>query len=137
VKKKPYLCNDSFIQHRTEYKYPKAGENNSKVTVWVCNLDSGRTRQMDTGKETDQYIPRIKWISNTDRLGIVRLNRLQNHVEVLSANVLTGETKAIFEETNKCFISEVGDNFITFLPQEKGFIVFSERDGYTHLYSMI
>lgn len=125
---------DSLYPTPYTYKYPKAGEKNSKVTVWVYNLDSRETRQMETGKETDQYIPRIKWTSNPNLLGIVRLNRLQNHVEVLSTNAATGESKIIFDETNKYFISEVSDNFITFLPQEKGFVVFSERDGYSHLY---
>jgi dipeptidyl-peptidase-4 len=125
---------DSLYPTPYTYKYPKAGEKNSKVSVWVYNLDSGKIRQMETGKETDQYIPRIKWTSNSNQLGIIRLNRLQNHAEVLSANAATGESKIIFDETNKYFISEVSDNFITFLPQEKGFVVFSERDGYTHLY---
>lgn len=125
---------DSLYPTPYTYKYPKAGEKNSKITVWVYNLDSRQTKQMDTGKETDQYIPRIKWTSNSNQLGIVRLNRLQNHVEVLSANAASGQTKIIFDETNKYFISEVSDNFVTFLPQEKGFVVFSERDGYSHLY---
>ncbi|HEX2937207.1 MAG TPA: S9 family peptidase [Bacteroidales bacterium] len=125
---------DSLYPTPYTYKYPKAGEKNSKVTVWVYNLDSRQNKQMDTGKETDQYIPRIKWTSNPNQLGIVRLNRLQNHVEVLNANAASGQTKVIFDETNKYFISEVSDHFISFLPQEKGFVVFSERDGYAHLY---
>jgi len=43
------------------YKYPKAGEDNSVVTVHIYDLNSGKTTMMDVGEETDQYIPRIKW----------------------------------------------------------------------------
>jgi dipeptidyl-peptidase-4 len=125
---------DSLYPTPYTYKYPKAGEENSKVTVWVYNLDSKVIKQFDTGKETDQYIPRIKWTSDANVLGIIRLNRLQNHVEVLCANAATDECKVIYNETNKCFISEIGDDFINFLPDRKGYIVFSERDGYSHLY---
>lgn len=125
---------DSLYPTLYTYKYPKAGEKNSKVTVWVYNTGTKVTQQMETGKETDQYIPRMKWISSGNKLAIIRLNRHQNHVEVLSADPVSGKATIIYSETNKYFISEVNDNFITFLPADKGFVVFSERDGFAHLY---
>ena len=41
------------------FKYPKAGERNSVVSLWVFDLQTGQREHIDTGSETDQYIPRI------------------------------------------------------------------------------
>lgn len=64
------------------FKYPKAGEQNSIVEVYNYNLESGRRSRIDTGKETDQYIPRVKWTPAGGFL-VYRLNRPQNHFELL------------------------------------------------------
>jgi dipeptidyl-peptidase 4 len=116
------------------FKYPKAGEENSLVTIHVFDLSNGSTRAMDIGEETDQYIPRIKWTAEPDKLAILRLNRLQNHIEVLIANPETGKSNVLYSEKNKWYISETSDDFITFLDDKKHFIVMSERDGWMHFY---
>lgn len=64
------------------FKYPKAGERNSTVEVWVCDLATGTRERIDTGGETDQYIPRIGWTPD-GRLYFFRLNRRQNTFEVI------------------------------------------------------
>jgi dipeptidyl-peptidase 4 len=116
------------------YKYPKAGEVNSLVSIHVFDLASKETSMMDVGEETDQYIPRIKWTAEPDKLAIIRLNRLQNHIEVLIANPTTGNSEILYEETNPWYISETSDDFITFLDNKKQFVVMSERDGWMHCY---
>ena len=116
------------------YKYPKAGEVNSIVSIHVFDLTSTETKMMDVGEEADQYIPRIKWTAEPDKLAILRLNRLQNHIEVLIADPETGTTSLLYEETNQWYISETSDDFITFLENKKQFVVMSERDGWMHLY---
>ncbi|NJK97835.1 MAG: hypothetical protein HC905_25625 [Bacteroidales bacterium] len=108
------------------YKYPKAGEDNSIVSVHIYNLDSKQTSQADIGPETNQYIPRIKWTEDPSKLAIIRLNRLQNKVDVLSTDAHTGKSDIIFSETNKWYISEVNDNYINFLKDKNHFIIFSE-----------
>lgn len=117
-----------------EYKYPKAGEDNSIVSVHFYNIQSGKTLTADVGKETNQYIPRIKWTEDPSKLAIIRLNRLQNKVDVLLSDVNSGNSSVLFSENNKYYISEVNDNYINFLPDKQHFIVTSERDGYNHLY---
>lgn len=114
-----------------KYKYPKAGEDNSIVSVYVYHLDSKENNLMDIGEETDIYIPRIKWANNNE-LAIQRLNRLQNHLEILLANPTTGKTKVIYNETNKYYI-DITDN-LSFLNDGEGFIMTSEMDGYNHIY---
>lgn len=116
------------------YKYPKAGEENSLVTVHVYQLEDGRTVKMDTGWETDQYIPRIMWTQEPDKLAILRLNRLQNHIEILIANPIDGKSTVLYSEKNNWYISETSDDFVTFLSDRKHFMVMSERDGWMHFY---
>ena len=116
------------------FKYPKAGEKNSIVKIFVYDLDNQSTKEMDTGEETDQYIPRIKWTKDNDKLCMVRLNRLQNHVELLFTNPETGESEVVYSEKNKHYISEVNDQYPTFLEDGEHFIIFSEKSGYNHLY---
>ena len=115
-----------------KYKYPKAGEDNSVVSVHVYDLASGKTKTMDIGTNTDIYIPRIKWTNNPKVLSIQRLNRLQNKWELLLADINSGSTKTLYNEENKYYV-DITDNLI-FLNKEKGFIFTSEMDGYNHIY---
>lgn len=116
------------------YKYPKAGEANSIVSVYAYDLKAKQSIKMDVGEEKDQYIPRIRWTYGGNDLGIFRLNRLQNRLEVLYANPHTGDSRVVFVEKNDRYIGEDFLDAFTFLPDDKHFVVKSERDGYAHLY---
>lgn len=115
-----------------KYKYPKPGEANSIVTVSVYNLSNGQTVKMETGNETDIYIPRIKWSNNSNLLSIQKMNRLQNTLEILHANATTGKTDVVLKETDKAYIDITDD--LTYLKDGKSFIHSSEKDGFNHLY---
>ncbi len=116
------------------FKYPKAGEKNSIVQIWVYDIKSGHTILMDTGKETDNYLPKISWTFSGSDLGIFRMNRLQNKLELLLANPNTGDSRLIYTEKNSRYIeTDFLDNF-TFLEDNKNFVVLSEQNGYKHLY---
>ncbi len=75
------------------YKYPKAGERNSIVQVKIYNVQTRATTSADIGRETDQYVPRIKWMDNAGKLCIYRMNRLQNKLELLLTNAKDGSSK--------------------------------------------
>lgn len=113
------------------FKYPKAGEENSIVEVWCYNLEGGRKDKIDVGKETDQYIPRIKWTPGGDIL-VYRLNRLQNHFEVIRTKLAGGQS-IIYDERNDRYVERIDDNVMTFVDQDR-FIIRSEKDGFMHLY---
>jgi len=115
------------------YKYPKAGERNSLVEIRIYDLATASAVTVNTGRETDQYIPRIKWTKNPGALCVYRLNRLQNHLELLLADARSGVSDVIYSETNKYYI-DISDN-LEFLPDGHSFIFTSERDKYTHLYN--
>jgi len=117
-----------------EYKYPKAGDDNSIVSVHVYHLTDNKTTTMDIGAETDIYIPRINWTNDANTLSIYRLNRLQNKFEILFANAANGKSEVVYTETNEKYIEqEQLDNF-HFLNDETNILLTSEKDGYRHIY---
>ncbi len=114
------------------YKYPKAGEDNSIVDVMVYDLESQKTLKLDVGSQNDQYIPRIKWTKSPNTLAIMRMNRLQNKMELLLADANTGEIHNLYTEEDEAYV-EVPETWV-FLNDGKHFIITSERDGYNHIY---
>ena len=114
------------------FKYPKAGEQNSVVELYCCDAADGSTVRMDTGEQTDQYIPRLFW-TPTGQLGFYRLNRLQNHFEVLLCDS-SGASRVVYDERNYRYVERVDGRTVTFLPDGDRFVVRSERDGFMHLY---
>jgi dipeptidyl-peptidase-4 len=89
---------------------------------------------MDLGKETDIYIPRIHWTYGGKNLGILKMNRLQNRLDLLYANSYSGDTRLIYTEKNKRYIETDFLDNLQFLPDDKSFVILSEQDGYKHLY---
>lgn len=124
--------NNNLYPDKVTFKYPKAGEDNSVLSVHVYDLKSATTVTLDVGKETDIYIPRIQWTMDKNKLSLQRMNRLQNKLELMCADVTTGATKTILTEESKTYIDITDD--LTFLPHNKGFIWSSEKDNYNHLY---
>jgi dipeptidyl-peptidase-4 len=115
-----------------EYKYPKAGERNSVVQIKLYDLKQKSTTNVNIGRNTDIYIPRIKWTNTSGKLCVYRLNRLQNKLELLLTDTKDGATANIYTEQNKWYLN-INDE-ITFLPGGHSLILSTERDGYYHLY---
>lgn len=115
-----------------KFKYPKAGEPNSVVNLFVYDLKSELITEVQTGTETDIYLPRMKWTLDNNTLSFQRLNRLQNKFELLFADASTGKSHVVVTESNKYYI-DINDN-LQFLKDGKTFLMTSERDGYNHIY---
>ncbi len=129
----PHHENYRLYPGETFYKYPKAGEKNSEVKVMVYELRSKISMAVDIGVDKDIYIPRVKWTPDANSVVVMRLNRLQNKLDVLYANPFTGDSRLVLTEKNKRYIDEnFSDNFV-FLDDGK-FVLNSERDGWSHLY---
>ncbi len=112
------------------FKYPKAGEKNSKVTLHVYDLKTKKTRKIDLGDY--EYIPRIKW-ANADCITAVTLNRHQNILKLYKYNTRFKKGGFVIERKSDTYVDlEATDNF-TFL-DGGGFIWSSEKDGYNHFY---
>ncbi|MBA3902028.1 MAG: S9 family peptidase, partial [Bacteroidetes bacterium] len=119
------------------YKYPKAGEVNSIVSIHVHNISQNKNKKIDVGQEADQYIPRVQW-ANSNTLSIQRLNRLQNKMEILHCNVLVkigGDlpANAIYTETSDTYI-DGSDDKAFYIKDGKEFIWLSDKGGFNHIY---
>ncbi len=128
--------NEQLYPSEYKFKYPKAGEDNSVVTIHVYDVATAADQLMDIGKETNQYIPRIKWTKDANTLSMLRMNRHQNKLELLFANAGTGVSKVIYTETSDTYldIHEGEGDYVYFTSDNKNFIIQSEKDGYNHLY---
>lgn len=115
-----------------KYKYPKAGEDNSIVDVYVYDLNKDTHKLIDLGSDKDYYLPRMQWTNKENELVIHKLNRLQNYYEVYLVNTDNFEKKTIYTETNKCYIDEPSDFY--FLKDNENFILKSEKSGYWNIY---
>ena len=119
---------------RYEYKYPKAGEKNSVVSVHVFNVKNRTTKTMDMGDLTDAYIPRLRWSYDPKKLGVIKLNRLQNELELMVVNPASGVSNTLLTIREPQYIPEnVLDN-IRFLPDGKHFVYVGQEDGYNHIH---
>ena len=118
----------------SRFKYPKAGEANSTVQVSVYHLANKETVVMDIGNETDIYVPRMQWTTDNNVLSIIRLNRLQNQLDILHANATTGACEVILTEKSDTYVDIGYNDDLTYLEDGQRFIYTSEQDGYKHIY---
>jgi len=119
-----------------KYKYPKAGENNSVVSVCVYDdfYKSIKTVKLGDDNDQDFYIPRIKWTNSPDQLAIFKLNRNQNRLDMLMANPKSLLTKLCLREEDKYYVDYENIDHIRFSSDNLSFIGVSEKDGYRHVY---
>ncbi len=112
-------------------RYPQAGTPNADVHVGVVPAQGGNTRWMDLGEARGFLIARVHWTPDSSKLAIERLNRVQNQLDLMLADIGTGSARSILHESDPHWIN-VNDLF-RFLPDGQ-FIWGSERDGFRHLY---
>ncbi len=139
----------SFIQYKDEladkdkitlypgvvqFKYPKAGENNSKVSVCVYDDYYKNVKTMKLQDDQDYYVPRIKWTNTIDQLAVFKLNRNQNRLEMLLANGRSTLTKLVLREDDKYYVDYENIDYIHFTSDNQYFIGVSEKDGFRHIY---
>ena len=114
------------------FKYPKAGEVNSKVSLHLYTLESKKLQELKVDKTYDDfYIPRIKWTKEADVLSAQYMNRHQNELDLWMINTTTSDADIVLAEKDKAYV-DVTFN-LTFL-EDNSFIWTSEQDGYNHIY---
>lgn len=124
---------DSLYFNSIKMRYPKAGSSNSIVKIGVVDISNGKITWMYLGENKDIYVPRIYWTGRPNELAIIRLNRLQNNLELLFANTLNGQTNVVYVDKDSCWV-DVEKLDLIFLPSKNRFLITSEKDGYNHLY---
>ena len=114
------------------YKYPKAGEDNSKVGVYSFDIKSRKTRQIDVPLDADGYIPRIVMTSDPTKVAVFTLNRHQDDMRIYMANPLTTLSKLVVQDKVDKYVKQESMCAVTFTDQH--ILVPSERDGYNHIF---
>jgi dipeptidyl-peptidase 4 len=113
-------------------RYPPAGRANPVVHVFVAPLIGGQAKQMDTGTESDQYIPRVNWLPDSKHVAIQRLNRVQTSLDLMITDVANGASRVAFTEKDQYWINVSDD--LRFLQDGQRFLWTSERSGFRHIY---
>jgi len=114
------------------FKYPKAGEKNSKVLCNVFDIESKTIRKMNIPEQKTEYIPKIQFVDDV-QLAVMTLNREQNDFNLYFTNARSAVAKLILNEVNDRYVDFELVSKTIFLPDQ--FIYLSEKDGYTHIYN--
>ena len=114
------------------FKYPKAGDKNSVVELWLYDIASGRKTKIDVGAETDQYVPFIEW-TPAGELYFFRINRKQNHFEVVLCRE-SGEQKVIYEESSPTYVERPALSTVRFIDGEQFIVQNETTTGWNHIY---
>ncbi|OIO10331.1 MAG: S9 family peptidase [Flavobacteriales bacterium CG03_land_8_20_14_0_80_35_15] len=122
---------ESLYPEKESFKYPKAGENNSKISLHLYNLNTKKTSDINLGALDQYYIPRMKFTAEADLLCVTTLNRHQNNLNLIFVDTNTLKSKLILNETDAAYI-DITDN-LTFL-KDNSFLWTSEKDGFNHIY---
>lgn len=116
------------------FKYPKAGEDNSKVSAHMIAAKGGKAKPIDLGNY--EYIPRLKWSGSENKLVVQTLNRHQNELKyhLVSFTKKKFSTKVFYTETSKTYI-DIDDNLLI-LDDGNTILRTSEKDGFNHVYAL-
>ena len=113
------------------FKYPKAGEKNSEVSLHIYDIASKGTQKVNLSQYSDFYIARMQWTNEANVLSAQVLNRHQDNLDLLFVDGNSAATKVVLNEKDKAYV-DVTDN-LTFL-KDNSFIWTSEKDGFNHIY---
>ena len=123
---------NGLYQTQQVFKYPKAGEANSKVSLHLYNLDTNELSEIKVNKAyQDFYIPRIKWTNEGHILSAQFMNRHQNKLDLWMIDTKANSSSLVLAEEDKAYIDVTF--YLTFL-KDNSFIWTSEKDGYNHIY---
>ncbi|MDR2384798.1 MAG: DPP IV N-terminal domain-containing protein [Tannerella sp.] len=122
---------DGYYPEAEKFKYPKAGEKNSLVTLHSYSIETKDVKTLKTPVDEDGYIPYIRFTSDS-QLAVMTLNRRQNIFNLYHASPKSGLFKLILKDENKAYIDADFMKAIRFSPS--GFLYISEKDGYAHIY---
>ena len=114
------------------YKYPKAGEDNSKVSAWSYDIKSHKTRQLQVPLDADGYMPRILPTDNADKILVYTMNRHQDVLNLYTVNPRSTLSQLLIKESVSKYVKEEAMEAI--LVGKDYVLMPSDRDGYMHLY---
>lgn len=113
------------------YKYPFAGESNSKVSIHLYNVENKISKAVKLPVDTETYYPRLEFTPQGS-LAVFTLNRHQNDFKLFSVNPGSLVPKLQLTDTDKAYVAEEWVNSLVF--EERGCVMVSERNGYAQIF---
>lgn len=114
-----------------DQRYPRAGEANAVVELYVRDLQSGERIKVDLGQNTDIYLARVDWSADGRTLYVQRQSRDQKRLDLMAVDPATGQGRVISTQRDRAWVELTHD----FKALDDGrFIWSSEEDGWRHLY---
>jgi len=126
------MYGDGLYPGYHNFKYPKAGEKNSRVTLHSYSVETKDIKDLKVPVDAESYIPRIVFTKNSDQLAVLTLNRQQNIFNMYYANPKSAVFRLILREENKAYVDSEWLTSVNFT--NDGFTYVSEQDGYAHIY---
>ena len=126
------VYSDTQYPKAESLRYPKAGCENAKVSVCVYDVATKGIQRLQV-ESGDVYLPRLRW-TDENTLLVLRVNRDQTKMEVLSCNAKSTVCHPLYaEESKKYFVDYSLFDEWQWLSDGK-FIVLSEKNGWRQAY---
>jgi dipeptidyl-peptidase-4 len=126
------MYGDSYYPSEQRFKYPKAGEHNSKVSLHSYCVATKDIKTLQAPLNEELYIPAIRFTAEPSQLAVMTLNRHQNIFNLYYANPKSGVFKLIMKDEHRAYIDCDWVSAIRF--SKDGYLYVSEQDGYAHIY---
>lgn len=130
--KKPEKQENAVYPGFYSYKYPKAGEDNSKVTAWSYDIKSHRISKLQVPLDADGYMPRIKATDDASKVVVYTMNRHQDELCLYSVNPRSTVAQLIVKEHVEKYVKEEAMEAVTFIGNNV--LLPSDRSGFMKLY---
>ena len=129
---KPEKQENTVYPGSYSYKYPKAGEDNSKVTAWSYDIKSHRISKLQVPLDADGYMPRIKATDDASKVVVYTMNRHQDELCLYSVNPRSTVAQLIVKEHVEKYVKEEAMEAVTFIGNNV--LLPSDRSGFMKLY---
>ena len=126
-----YVDFEPYLPQLVKQRHPKPGEANPRVRAGVVSLDDATTTWIDLGSYPYEYLARIKWLPDSQRIAVQTLDRPQTALDLFIADAETGKARHVMRETDEGWVNVHDDLYFL----DNGNLIWrSERDGFAHLY---
>ncbi len=114
------------------YKYPIAGKQNAKVSVWSYDIESGKKQLLNVPLDADGYIPRVVMTNDPRKVAVYTMNRHQDCLRIFMTNPATADCTLTIEEKIDKYVREEAMSSIQIT--DRHILMPSDRSGFMHLY---